>query len=172
MQKKKKNFSWGKIKSSDSYKGLVREALKMWTGSPVSTAPLAFPGRSVHKTGLVVHLSQELVGPPGLGACVELAGAGGLVGSGGRLLTLGVLMLEPDTPSLGLAPWGPGANPALQAWRTENWLGMPLSPRPCWRLSATQESLRFRQNCLSSLNPQVVSVRTQWPGSLGGKLGF
>lgn len=34
----------------------------MWT-VPVSTAPLAFPGKIQHKTGLVVHLSQNLVGP-------------------------------------------------------------------------------------------------------------
>ena len=42
LQKKKKIFFLGK---NSDLEGLGKEALKMWTGSPVITAPLAFPGK-------------------------------------------------------------------------------------------------------------------------------
>lgn len=86
----------------------------------------------------------------------------------------GVLMLEPDTPSLGLAPWGPGPTlPYRRGGLRIGWV-CPSPPDPAGG-SATQESLGFPPELpFLPLNPQVVSVRTQWPGLVyrWGNWGF
>ena len=85
---------------------------------------------------------------------------------------MGVLLLGPDTPSLGLAPWGPGLT--LPYRDVENWLGVPLSPRPCYRLSHPGEPGVPARTAFLPINPHGVSVRTQCPGLIHrwGNWGF
>ena len=97
----------------------------------------------MHKTGLVVHLSQELIGPPWAGGHVwswleQVA----WLAREEALDFWGVLMLELDTPSLGLAPWGPGPTlPYRRGGLRIGWV-CPSPPDPAGG-SATQESLGF-----------------------------
>lgn len=109
-----------------------------------------------------MHLSQELVGSPWVEGHVwnwleqvareEALDFWGFCCLSQTLLLWGWLLGVRGQP----CPTG--------TWRTENWLGVPLSPRPCYRLSHPGERGVPARTAFLPINPHGVSVRTQWPG--------